>query len=124
MSMSLIRNATLFSTLLLASAQMSSIPRRLRRGNVAAVARENENSMIIREEKEFGRQRQLEDMSMSTPIDLIPSGFEVSSMDFSDADESIVTGEPTGSPTYYPSYYPTYYPTSSHTTVSERYSFV
>jgi hypothetical protein len=72
MSMSLIRNATLFSTLLLASAQMSSIPRRLRRGNVAAVAGENENSMIIREEKEVVEKEEEEVAVEEVDIDFTP----------------------------------------------------
>jgi hypothetical protein len=111
MSPTFVKSITLLSTVLLVSAQLSTLPRRLRRGSLTAVEQSNELDFAA-EEKEFGRERQLENfslsMSMSLSVDLEPAG-----MDFSELDTASMPVDEESSPTYQPSYWPTYYPSTS-----------
>ena len=118
----------LLSTVLMASAQLSTLPRRLRRGNAAAPT-ENELEFASAQEKEFGRARDLEvlsfSMSVSMSVDLQQNGFLP--IDFSN-DLSMPSDE-TSTPTYEPSYFPTSVPTTapigtSPTAVSFWFHFV
>lgn len=99
--------------MLLVSAQLSTLPRRLRRGSLTAVEQSNELDFAA-EEKEFGRERHLENFSLSMPmsmslsVDLEPAG-----MDFSELDTASMPVDEESSPTYQPSYWPTYYPSTS-----------
>ena len=94
----------ILSSVLLASAQLSNIPRRqmrLRRGG-DAVRMESEIESAA--EKEFGRARELEQLSLSISIsmslDLEPAGM------FEDEMSS-----PTHVPSYVPTSPPSYWPT-------------
>ncbi|KAL7515402.1 hypothetical protein ACHAXN_013411 [Cyclotella atomus] len=103
--MSTIKCITFVSTLLLASAQVSTLPRRLRRG---AVVSSETNELV--QDKEFGRQLEEMSMSLSMPssmsVDLQQAGIE-----FMPIDETASMAEE--ATTAEPSYYPTYLPTSS-----------
>lgn len=95
--MSAMKCITLVSTLLLASAQLSTFPRRLRRGALSSS-----------QEKEFGRQ--LEDMSMSLSmpssmsVDLTPAGMDFLPVDFGEEETASVPEVEltTSEPSYYP----------------------
>lgn len=102
MSVSVVKSVALLSTMLLASAQLSSVPRRLRRGTVAIMNEENAGAEFTAKhahEGEFGRIRQLDELSMSMPVSSLSMNLAIG------ADES-------DSPTYVPTFWPTYVPTS------------
>ena len=108
----------LLSTMLLASAQLSTIPRRLRRGS-AAKEQEFQRYNFVNEEDEFGRARDLEglsfSMSVSMSVDLTQSGMDFLPVVFDDDDdtEDNDPSETTLAPSYWPTYYPTAEPTDN-----------
>ena len=107
MSGHLVRSLTLLSTLLMASSQLATFPKRLRRGSAALDIEEgNELQFAVNVKGEFGRARQLDSFSMSMTVTSISLSLDLepAAMEFNFEEE---TSMATVTPTYYPSYVPT-----------------
>lgn len=105
MSGHLLNCLILLSTL--ASAQLATFPKRLRRGSAALNVEEgNELQVVANFKGEFGRARQLDSFSMSMTITSISLSLDLepAAMEFDIKDG---TSMATVAPTYYPSYVPT-----------------